>query len=70
MSGRTRRVRGWCSFGVYTHIPAKQQIRASTLSGECDWIEEFDRGVFGMRAQHQVRAITYSARWTHMAVAR
>jgi hypothetical protein len=31
-----------------------QQIRASTLSGECDWIEEFDRGVFGMRAQHQV----------------
>lgn len=29
------------------------EIRASTLSGECDFIEEFDRGNFGMRAQHQ-----------------
>ncbi len=29
------------------------EIRASTLSGECDWIEEFDRGILGMRAQHQ-----------------
>lgn len=34
---------------MHTH----KQIRASTLSGECDWIEEFDRGYFGMRAQHQ-----------------
>jgi inner membrane protease ATP23 len=33
------------------------QVRASALSGECDWLEEVDRLELRLQGQHQVRPV-------------